>query len=429
MATMNGKRIGLAAGIILGILCSFSSLTEAKQAQDKPTIRDKWALVIGINRFNDTTIPGLPLAQKSAADVARALKDPDAGRFAADHIILLNGTNATKAGIDQTLEQWLYKKALPNDLVFLYFASRISQTAAGEPVICSNDTKMSDLKNSGLDLVQTIKTIKQRTGSDDILCLLDCNPAGKIENGKDLKWLASTSGATIMSANALYEQSFDDKQSLSSRFSHYFSEALRGSQGNLPFFMIGEYIYQKIQEQKAQDGQEQKPSMVLSKPDSQTAAIIIGMPIKNPNSNSGISIGHPIDQLAMTRPDLAGAIPAPIKSAPPPKSASEMEDDEDAHIDHNLDFSSYMTKMKQDIQKKWQPPKGFESRKVTTVFTITNTGAIVNPEVSVSSGNQEMDKSALIALQAASPLDPLPKGSPRSVDIKYVFDWKSSVKY
>ena len=87
-------------------------------------------------------------------------------------------------------------------------------------------------------------------------------------------------------------------------------------------------------------------------------------------------------------------------------------------------MAPYMTKMKQDIKTKWQMPKGLETRRVVTVFSIMRNGKIANVEITEGSGNAEVDKSALAALEAAS-LDPLPKGAPPSVDIKYIFDWKT----
>jgi TonB family protein len=85
-----------------------------------------------------------------------------------------------------------------------------------------------------------------------------------------------------------------------------------------------------------------------------------------------------------------------------------------------------MAKMKQDIQKKWAPPKGLENRHVTTVFTILRDGTIVNPTIVDSSGDEDIDKAALQALHNASPLDALPLGAPKSVQIKYQFDWRVS---
>jgi TonB family protein len=51
-------------------------------------------------------------------------------------------------------------------------------------------------------------------------------------------------------------------------------------------------------------------------------------------------------------------------------------------------------------------------------------GRIVDSHIVEGTGMADIDQTALDALKASSPLDPLPKGSPASVDIKYKFDWQ-----
>jgi len=89
---------------------------------------------------------------------------------------------------------------------------------------------------------------------------------------------------------------------------------------------------------------------------------------------------------------------------------------------------AYVDKVKKDISTKWQPPKGFEDRNVTIVFTVKQKGAIEDPKVVESSGSQAVDQTALAALKASSPLAPLPKGAPESIQIRYVFSWHVSRK-
>ncbi|MEZ4536314.1 MAG: hypothetical protein R3D26_15160 [Cyanobacteriota/Melainabacteria group bacterium] len=52
-------------------------------------------------------------------------------------------------------------------------------------------------------------------------------------------------------------------------------------------------------------------------------------------------------------------------------------------------------------------------------------GQIVNPEIVDCSGVDSVDQFAMNALKTAK-LEPLPKGSPPYVQIRYQFDWKVS---
>ena len=437
---------------------------------EKVDIRDKWAILVGCNRFTDQSIPALKFAQKSSADLARALKDPDSGHFGLDHVLVVNGPEASKEGIERNFNEWLYKKALPSDLVVIYFNSRLAKGSNGEVIICANNTMLDDPAATGVNLIELLKTAKQRIGSQNILVMLDLSPTKdgiKPVQGQDLKSLATTCGVTILAGAELYKPVFDDQASMQSRFAHFLVEAIKSGGATFPIAMVAEYVWQKIQQESQTTPQQaQTPVLALSSEQSQTTTIPLGIMVKSSMPQQSISVGHKLDDLAMNRPDivppktstisgpsgptigakLQSRNPSPNKAAATSTSASApaadkpkvataptgkqapakaVEEEEDDSFDPNLDFGPYMTKMKSDIRAKWQMPKGLETRRVTTVFSIMRDGKIANVSITEGSGNEAVDKSALAALDAASPLDPLPKGAPPSVDIKYVFDWKT----
>lgn len=67
-----------------------------------------------------------------------------------------------------------------------------------------------------------------------------------------------------------------------------------------------------------------------------------------------------------------------------------------------------------------------ENRKIAVVFTIKRDGSIAEPQIVESSGEAAADQAAMAALTAASPLEPLPLGAPKSVQIRYQFVWRVS---
>lgn len=412
--------------------------------QEKMEIRDKWAIVVGVNRFADSSIPAQKLGQKSSGDVARALKDPDSGHFGLDHVLVVNGADASKAGIEQAFNEWLFKKALPDDLVVIYINSRLLKNAAGDVFVAAQDSKAQDPDGTAVNLLELLKTARQRIGSTHILCMLDTSPVAISADkpAHDVKWLATNSGLTVLSAAELYKPSTDDQTNLQTLFVHYFVEALKSGGGNFPLAMTAEYVFQKVQE-ITKGVAVQVPVLAPPSDKSQTITIPIGIMVRSSLPHS-VAIGHPVDNLGMNRPDIVAPTLSPTKTAvkmvsrnaqgaaavkptaaktPPAQQGPKPIDEDDEDFNPNLDLRPYVAKMKQDIQKRWSVPKGFESRQVTTSFSINKDGRITNAEIVTSSGNEDVDKSALAALQA--PVDPLPKGSPSYVDIKYVFDWKS----
>ena len=453
---------------------------------EKPDIRDKWAILVGVNRFTDSAIPPLKFALKSSADLARALKDQDSGHFGLDHVLTVNGADASKVGIERSFNEWLFRKALPADMVVIYINSRLLKSASGAAIVCANDTKVEDADKSGINLTELIKSAKQRIGSPNIIVMLDLPPAvadEKAPEGMNLKSLATSTGVTILSGADIFKPNNENPQYMQSRFVHYLVEALKSGGATFPVAMLAEYVWQKVKQESTEaGGPEQTPVLALASEQSLTSGIPLGIMVKSSLPPSSISVGHPADNMAMDRPDIVpmkasslanntptigaklqsrnpedapiSAVKAPAKagttttlnsngdgqkiaataatsaSSTPAnntgagKAPAGKEEEEDDSFDQNLDMAPYMTKMKQDIKTKWQMPKGLETRRVVTVFSIMRNGKIANVEITEGSGNAEVDKSALAALEAAS-LDPLPKGAPPSVDIKYIFDWKT----
>src|ERR1700722_18442264 len=146
---LQSKRIGHligAASVLLGV-CLQSNLSAAAmpfikrpaqtQAQIKakeaaPQIRDKWAVLVGLSHFQDAAIVPEPFSERAVMVLRSALYDPEFGKFAHDHVITLTQEQATKKGIEDALsEPWLMTKALPNDLIVIYFCSKALLNKAG----------------------------------------------------------------------------------------------------------------------------------------------------------------------------------------------------------------------------------------------------------------------------------------------------------
>lgn len=88
----------------------------------------------------------------------------------------------------------------------------------------------------------------------------------------------------------------------------------------------------------------------------------------------------------------------------------------------NEAFQPYMDEMHKQISGKWQPPSVNKDSEAILEFTILKNGYVKDEKVFKSSGNKEVDDSALTALRKASPLPPLPLSFPKdSITIKFNF--------
>ncbi len=404
------------------------------QAVKPIAVRDKWAVLIGVNRYKDPILPPLKYAEKNVVDLSRMLIDPTIGRFPPDHVQSITGGGASRAKFNELVDTWLYKKALPGDMIVIYAASHVADDPKSkEAFLCLRDSMSTD-PATGVPLVAFCKQLKQRTQASYVVLMLDTSYGGTSPSIDDSTLTAlSNMGVSVFAASGIGGQSYEDAIVQNSYFASKLMEGLKAGGGLIPLVSLAGHIRDSVGNQvKATLHKTQKAVFVPASHLTDDMLPTIGIETRaGANSVANIGFGHPVDQLGLTRPDLvmprAGGqtmvIPGPGAKPAVPQTHDDEDEDDDDKIDHSLDMRPYIAKMKGAIQQKWQPPKGLENRKVGVVFTIKSDGSIVSPQIVQSSGQADVDKTALDALKAASPLDPLPKGAPRSVDIKYQFDW------
>ncbi|MBS2002700.1 MAG: TonB C-terminal domain-containing protein [Cyanobacteria bacterium SZAS LIN-5] len=398
-------------------------------------IRDKWAVLIGLTKYRDSKIATVRETTPNLAILSKIIKDPNAGRFVDDHITTLFDVQATKKYSQYLLtEGWLIKKALPNDLILIYVCGRASFTT-DDAILCTYDTVAGSPIATGLSLTELLTEIHRRTQSKNIICITDLAPLNPEAGAPRPLWqnMANAARVTILASNLPGQPSYQSNDMGTTLFTHYFVEGLKTNNGAMNFDSVAKYVCQSTETGARETGREQHPQYALLNENHELGAVAIGVPVKaNPHEQSRLAFGHPIDQLALTRPDLlvrAGSVPPSAPAAEEgakelhKKPAAPDPDDDDDDV-QDIDYSAYMDKMKKDIQAKWKPPKGIEQRRVGVTFRINRDGSIVDGTVVESSGVDAIDQSALEALKDASPIDPLPKGAPRSVEIRYRFDWK-----
>lgn len=408
----------------------FASLVGQSAAKSKEEqIRDKWAVVIGASKFQDQSIPPLKMAGASAVELAATLKDPETGRFGKKNVVTVTGKHATKQTLELILsDQWLLKKALPADYVLIYLSGRIMPGAEKlNPLFITYDSLLSDQEPAGIPVRDALATLAKRTQSKNILLVLDTSPVpdfkargcGEFPSAREL---ARAAGVSVVTANTLAKPSEESATQSSSAFTHYFTEGIKAGSGLLPLSAIGEYVNQSIQTENR--GKITQVAQIEPAEGNQAILELApGLSSRVWKKNKPVSIGHKVSELHIKRPDLIKGSTKPRKRSESQK-AKESDQDQDTPLNPNLDFSAYMKKMKRDIQSQWQPPKGFKNQHVVTVFTIMQDGTIKSPSIVKSSNSKEVDQSAMDALAKASPLDPLPLGAPRYVQIRYQFDWK-----
>lgn len=397
-----------------------------KQVKKLPELRDKWAVLVGVPVYNDTSIEPLKYANKNVLNMMNTLCDPEAGRFAKDHVMIVAGAKATRSNlIKATYDDWLSHKALPDHLITLYMSARAMPTDdKSDILVFPVDTVLAQKDSTAVSLKSLLSELKRRTQSKNIVCMLDLVTVKGEGTGGALKQVADFTGVTILSSDDSLKQSADSTSQASSAWVQYFSDGVKAGGGYMPIETVNGFIGESML--KSAPGQ--KPTIYVAKDNPDIAKQAFGVKIKLPFDPKNVKIGHPLDTLPVKRPDLAVGLSENLKTPvkEKPLVMKDDDDDKDDDVDYtNLNLDDYMSVMKKTIQAKWAPPRDMVAKTIVAVFCIQRDGRITDAEIIEGSGKADIDKTAMDALKNAS-LPPLPKGAPKYLQVRYKFDYKVS---
>ncbi|MBY0549125.1 MAG: caspase family protein [Candidatus Obscuribacterales bacterium] len=210
------------------------------QADAKPVnrpVRDKWALVIGVSKFQDKTIPELRFAAKDAEDFSKFLVNN--ANFSKDHVRLLTNESATQRRIlDELGDKFLPRVVKPDDLVVIYFSSHGSPSRSdvrGKNFLIAHDSEKRNLYASGIEMQQLSDVIKDRVQSDRVLLVLDACHSGATTPGEkggesdanfNLQAIPLGSGQTVICSSKAEERSWESKRYENGVFTKRLMQAL-----------------------------------------------------------------------------------------------------------------------------------------------------------------------------------------------------------
>jgi hypothetical protein len=176
------------------------------QAPPVPTQpRQKWALVVGIGKFDNPRVPELHLTKPDAASFAAFLQDPKTGRFNAANVHVLTDEQATTRAIKEQLN-WLARSAAADDLVVIYMATHGSprtMDTAGVNYIITYDTDITNqdaLFATALPMVDVGNTVASRVKATRVAIFLDTCFSGAASGGANTT--ASNSAAATPASPA-----------------------------------------------------------------------------------------------------------------------------------------------------------------------------------------------------------------------------------
>lgn len=234
-------------------------------------IRDKWAVVVGIGKFQNPKIPTLKFATKDAKDFYNYLIND--ARFAKDHVRLLLDEQAGQRRIlSEVGSKFLARLAKEDDLIVLFFSTHGSPSqldVRGTNYIVAHDSDPDDLFVSGIEMQKILDAISRRVLSDRVLLVLDACHSGSVNpNAKgmtrvanfDAAALAQGSGQMVICSSSPDQQSWESKRYDNGVFTKQLLQGLRTNQSiNQAYDSMKNSVANEVQEDYP--GMRQTPLM------------------------------------------------------------------------------------------------------------------------------------------------------------------------
>jgi uncharacterized caspase-like protein len=141
------------------------------------------AAIIGVNKYEDETIPELKGAENDAKELYERLTDKDSGGFEVAKGHFLTGREATSDAIRQAVSDLLWKTD-ESDLSLFYFSGHGFQDGYGDGYIAPWNMRRTDPMVRGIRMSFLTDLVLRAQMKNTVLMILDCCYSGIATEGK-----------------------------------------------------------------------------------------------------------------------------------------------------------------------------------------------------------------------------------------------------
>ena len=396
-------------------ISDFETISTSETAKTTNTftnrpVADKWALVVGVGKFADSSIPPLKYAAKDAQDFADFLVKEQ--HFAADHVRVLTDEKATQREILSEIgNKYLPRVVRADDLVVLFYSSHGSpadKDIRSENFLVAYDTDKMDLWATGISMQELTRILRERVLANRILLVMDaCHSGGGANGAKDAESVANFNvrkielgeGQCIVSSSDEKEKSWESRRYQNGVFTHCLIDGLRREAGLSRAVLRAKNAV--LDEVQADQAAQQNP--VMNQKNWTGSDIVLSAvpsaPRVMPDSVKAL--------LAMA--SLRGQTTELSNTTVPPAPRPSNE---------QTDFGPYLADLSRRIKRAWFPEQNTSSN-VGVQIRIAQGGTLTSTKV-LNSSSLSAEGSAVHAIENAAPFRPLPSGA-ETVGIKVWF--------
>ncbi|MBI1269041.1 tetratricopeptide repeat protein [bacterium] len=128
----------------------------------------KWAVVIGLHRFDESRLGSNLKLDQSALDLARLLVEK--ASFEKESVLELTDAAASRDAILQSLgDKWLGRVAGKDDLVFIFLSTLCFPAENGQVYLLTYDTDLDNFFSTSISVDDLVKRVKEKVGAKDVV--------------------------------------------------------------------------------------------------------------------------------------------------------------------------------------------------------------------------------------------------------------------
>ena len=243
----------------------------------------RWAVLIGINQYQDTKLSSLKYAVNDVKTVYSTLTDPQVGSFDKERIhLLIEDSEQTPTLGESVLKEptfpniWdslnsVVKTAQPGDKVFIYFSGHGIEEG-DQTWLLASDSRLSMLDRTAIQLDEVNRILSECQADSKILILDACHSGAVKDKGgsgtmtsdfKDTAFTAITGRATL-SSSGLNESSYDYDEKRHSAFTYFLLEGLEGNADSnadniVSLTELSDYVKTEVPKWGFKSGKQQTP--------------------------------------------------------------------------------------------------------------------------------------------------------------------------
>jgi len=176
---------------------SYSQVAEPAVPEKRPpttssksrhTERKRWAVIVGISKYDDTRIPALRYASSDAESFYKWLISPQGGKLAPARVKLLLDNKATAANIKDALFNWL-GQTFEEDIVTIYFAGHGSPQSPDHPdnlFFLPYDCRYDNISSTGFPMWDIKTALNRYIKAKRAIVIADACHSGGVSQSFDV---------------------------------------------------------------------------------------------------------------------------------------------------------------------------------------------------------------------------------------------------